>query len=210
MRNWTDSQLDSLYEIAVEKPGWLSKLQENMNVSEEDAKYLIWRDDNDAPVKEWEDEIVRECGLFSEDMTLPEKFSSLNRQISEIEKASDEWTGDNRFLFLGLSPLEKLRSLRNQIKRLLLAQEIPFRKEAITDTEIEYARTVPLERLIANLPKHRKIKCPYHKEESASFHVYHVGYCFGCGIYVDSIKWSMDQLGLSFIQAVKGLGVIGK
>jgi len=64
MRNWTDGELDCLYEIASVKPGWLSKLQTNMNVLEEDMHYLEWRDEAEAPLKEklqeWEDSLDHE------------------------------------------------------------------------------------------------------------------------------------------------------
>jgi hypothetical protein len=209
MRNWTDSQLDSLYEIASEKPGWLSKLQTNMNVSDDDASYLIWRDENDAVVKEklreWEDSFDRELDGLE---TAREKLSVVNARIDAIEKEGDEWVGENRFLFLGLSDRDRLCSLRYKLRNIVMAEEMPDRMVQVTDAEIEAARTVPLDKLIKPLPRSRKIRCPYHREKTPSFHVYERGYCFGCGVTIDAIQWSIDQLGLSFVDAVKGLVVI--
>src|ERR1700722_19160499 len=66
MRNWTDGELDSLYEISGARPGWLSKLKTNMNISDDDETYLIWLDDAQADtqkkLKTWEAQIEREGG----------------------------------------------------------------------------------------------------------------------------------------------------
>lgn len=200
---------DTLYDIASVKPGWLSKIETNINVSKEDIAYLEWRDDCDRPIKEklreWESYFDAELDAIEE---VGQKLAVVNARIDAIEKEADAWTGENRFLFLGLSDRDRLSSLRYRLRNMLLMQEMPDREMAVSDREIEAAREVPLERLIQPLPRSRKIKCPYHKEATASFHVYKRGYCFGCGARIDAIQWSMDQLGLSFIEAVKALLVI--
>ena len=58
-----------------------------MNVSKEDVDYLVWRDENDAPVKaalqEWEEAFDRELdGLI----TPREKLALVNARINDIEK----------------------------------------------------------------------------------------------------------------------------
>ena len=185
------------------------KLQQNMNVSEEDSRYLEWRDDNDAPVKaalqEWKDSFDKELDGLE---TAREKLSIVNARIDAIEKEGDQWTGENRFMFLGLSERDQLSSLRYRLRNIVMAEELPERTVLVSDAEIEAAQTVPLDHVIKPLPRSRKILCPYHKEKTPSFHVYERGYCFGCGVTIDSIQWSMDQLGISFVEAVKGLCII--
>lgn len=209
MRNWTDAELDCLYEIASVKPGWLSKLQTNMNVSEDDTRYLEWHDEAEAPVKEklheWENSLDHELDTLE---TAREKLGVVNARIDAIEKEADQWVGENRFLFLGLSDRDRLSSLRYSLRNIVLSEEMPDRIVLVSDAEIEAARTAPLDKLIKPLPRSRKIRCPYHREKTPSFHVYERGYCFGCGVTIDAIQWSIDQLGLSFVDAVKGLVII--
>lgn len=51
-------------------------------------------------------------------------------------------------------------------------------------------------------------RCPFHDDSSASFTVYVDHYfCYGCGEHGDSIKWLQRYRGLSFVEAVKALGV---
>ena len=50
--------------------------------------------------------------------------------------------------------------------------------------------------------------CPFHGEKSPSFSVTpskQFYYCFGCGASGDAIKFLMEHLGLSFIEAVRDL-----
>jgi hypothetical protein len=208
-----DKTLDALYEVYGGKAGWLSHLTEMLLLAPHEMEYLEWRDElNEAVDKklaEWDKEIEREGGLdIYQEEDLAKKLVLVNNKIKAIETEADRWEGDNRFVFLGLSELDKLAGLRWRLRNRLLDQELPERKVKITDAEIDLARSVPLWKLFQNLPKSRKVLCPYHKEKTPSFHVYDRGYCFGCGISVDAIKWEIDQLGLSFIDAVKGLVVI--
>lgn len=65
-------------------------------------------------------------------------------------------------------------------------------------------RTTPLKKA----GREWKACCPFHQEKTPSFTVndekgfYH---CFGCGAHGDVIRWMTDQLGLTFIDAVKEL-----
>lgn len=156
----------------------------------------------------WESQIEREGGLEIYNEIDPRiKLRMVNEKIASIEQQSDQFSGDSKFLFLELS-LDVLRGLRWRLRNQILALELPDRKALITDQEIEIARSIPLEKLFHVLPKSRKVICPYHADKTPSFHVYQRGYCFSCGVSIDSIQWAMDQLGLSFVEAVKALCVI--
>lgn len=157
----------------------------------------------------WESQIEREGGLEIYNEIDPRiKLRMVNEKIASIEQQSDQFSGDSKFIFLELS-LDVLRGVRWRLRNQVLAQEVPDRKVPVTDAEIEWARSVPLEKMFQKLPRDRKVCCPYHHEKTPSFHVYQRGYCFGCGVSIDSIQWSMDQLGLSFVEAVKALSVLG-
>src|ERR1700683_3430894 len=95
----------------------------------------------------WEDQIEREGGFEIYNEENPRvKLRMVNERIAEIEHESDQWTGDSKFLFLELS-LDNLRGLRWKLRNQVLAQELPDRQLAISDREIELARSVPLEKM---------------------------------------------------------------
>lgn len=186
--------LDTLYRIASEKPGWLSKLQTNCGITEEDTRYLEWLDDQEQDTHE----IVYET---EEDHAL--QLAKVNAHIKAIETEAERLSGEEKFLFLGLSELDELASKRWKLRNRLLSSCLPDREVLLTDDEIERARQVPLYKVIRNLPKNRFILCPSHKEKSPSFKVFERGYCFGCGFRMDSIAYVMNSFGYSFIRAVK-------
>jgi len=206
-----ERQLDFLYDHWSSRLGWLSWLEENFNLSIDDVKYLTWRSSNDEVVRDklkaWDEEIERAGGwaIYNEE-DLGKKLSMVNGRIDEIEKQAESFTSpESRMIFLGISPLDSLSGLRYRLRNQIISAEVPDRKEIISDAEIDRARLVPLERVIPNLPKTRKILCPFHHEKSPSFHVQKWGYCFGCGKHIDSLGWVMGQMGRSFIDAVKFL-----
>ena len=200
MRNWTDGQLESLYEIASEKPGWLSKLQTNMNVSDEDTRYLEWLDDRMQDMAKK----VKKIEPESEE-SVAHQLMKVNDHIHAIEKEAEKYSGEEKFLFIGLSELDSLMSRRWKLRNALLSKCLPDREVRISDDEIERARSVPLYQVIKNLPKNRFILCPSHKEKTPSFKVFERGYCFGCGFTMDSIAYVMNSMSYSFIQAVRFL-----
>lgn len=52
----------------------------------------------------------------------------------------------------------------------------------------------------------REALCPFHSEDTASFHVYgDNGHCYGCGWNGDIVKFEMEFYNLSFIDAIKRL-----
>jgi DNA primase len=73
------------------------------------------------------------------------------------------------------------------------------------DSQKERAKTYPIENLLE--VNQRKASCPFHKEKTASFHVYkdNTGYCFGCNQYADPIDIVMVKFNLNFMAAVKYL-----
>lgn len=200
MRNWTDSELESLYEIAVEKPGWLSKLQTNMNVSEDDTRYLEWLDDRMQDMAKKVSELEPES-----EESAAHQLLKVNDHINAIEREAEKYRGEDRFLFVGLSELDELISKRWKLRNVVLSKCLPDREQRITDEEIDRARKIPLYQVIRKLPKNRFMLCPYHREKTPSFKVFDRGYCFGCGVTVDSIKWLMDQFKYSFVDSVKRL-----
>lgn len=200
MRNWTDSELESLYEIASVKNGWLSKLQQNMNVSAEDTRYLEWLDDRMTAMAQ-----KVEAFKLEDESSVAHQLIEVNDHIHAIEKEAEKYLGDEKFLFIGLSEIDELMSKRWKLRNALLSKCLPDREVRISDTEIDRARLVPLYKVIKNLPKNRFMLCPFHKEKTPSFKVFERGYCFGCGVSIDSIGWLMNSFGYSFIQSVKHL-----
>lgn len=190
--------LDTLYRIASEKTGWLSKLQTHCGISGEDTRYLEWLDGQEQETKKKVTQISHET---EEDSAL--ELSKVNAHIKAIEVEAQKYSGEEKFLFLGLSELDELASKRWKLRNRLLSSCLPNREVLLTDDEIERARQVPLYKVIRNLPKNRFILCPSHNEKSPSFKVFERGYCFGCGFTMDSIAYIMNSFGYSFIQAVK-------
>lgn len=192
--------MTALYEIANAKPAWLAKLRQSFHISDEDEAYLIWLDDYEGRLKRQLKQMT-----VADAMDPRLDYSRINSRIRALEHEADRYSGEDRFMFLGLSEIDDLMAQRWKWRNAILDAELPDRPNRLRESDIEQARSVPLERLIRNLPRSRKIACPYHKDKTPSFHVYQRGYCFGCGILIDSIQWQMDQLGKSFSEAVRSL-----
>lgn len=206
--------LEFLYEHWGARSGWLSYLEDHFVLSQMDIEYLIGLDEHqntiDKRVNKWMRDIEREGGLeIYGEGDLGKKLALVNQKINTIEMIAEGLSSEDAFLYIGLSDIEALSSLRYKLRNKILLQEMPERIEAITDSEIESARTVPLWRLIEKLPKTNKILCPFHSESTPSFHVGQWGYCFGCRAHCDSIGWLMRCEGISFISAVRQLNGLG-
>lgn len=148
--------------------------------------------------------------------------SKLNEKKKEAEKLEKEVKegleiarrGDkNSFLtffrkqivkdFIGEDLDNLIAGIRNL--KFALAKKLK-RAGRIGETEIEIARSYPLEHLIEF--KGGWAKCPFHNESRASFHKIpntNLGYCFGCNWQGDPIKFLQDRDKLSFIEAVNYL-----
>lgn len=56
------------------------------------------------------------------------------------------------------------------------------------------------------IPRNRKISCPFHHDKTPSFHIYENGFfCFSCGEYGDSITFVSKLLGLRPLDAAKAI-----
>lgn len=79
------------------------------------------------------------------------------------------------------------------------------------DYEIVKAKESPIENLYEGQlkPSGNKLVglCPFHKEKTPSFYIFNdnKAKCFGCGWFGDSIKFVIDQIGLTFPEAVRYL-----
>jgi hypothetical protein len=93
-------------------------------------------------------------------------------------------------LFLGLNQIEA-----QQWRTLVSSSEIADLKAH-----------VPLAKLIGLPLRQGKALCPFHKEQTPSFHVFPDRYhCFGCGASGDHIDWLEQQKGLTTRQAIEYL-----
>lgn len=194
MRNWSDSELESLYEVAGGKHGWLSRLQQNMKVSDEDAAYLCWFDEHErltqTKIAAWEYEIESYGGkdiYFEENEG--KQFALLTHKINALEQQLDP------------SLLERMIGIRYRLKVSLMRKIEPEAFLGITDSQIERARKYPLWRLMG-LPHKKNILCPFHKEKSPSFSVGIWGWCYTCRMHQDSIGYIMANRSLTFSEAV--------
>ncbi len=87
-------------------------------------------------------------------------------------------------------------------------QRHAFSDNKITDDDIQRAKLVPISNFIS-VPKYGNMKCPFHNDGTASFHVYTAKnrwYCFGeCNKGGDVIELYMILKKTSFKETVKEL-----
>lgn len=207
--------LSDLYEIHPAQLGWLTHIDDLICLTAEETAWLKWRDDQQALVdntlKAWEREIaVSGSWSIYNEAEDGEKLRLLNRRISEIEKEADDFTGDSRYVFMGLSDLSKLEKLRHKVRGRLIHQVFVEAIDELPEWLICQAREVPLQDIVEHLPRNRFIRCPFHRENTPSFLVGQWGYCFGCGVWCDAIKWCITQREMSFIESVKYLANLGE
>ena len=201
--------LDRIHDMLEKHPSGIDRLYTNGLITELDMEYLLQRQRQDAIVNEklseWESQIIKSGGFEIHNEVDPRrKVVLIGEAIDAIERASLAFDVFERALFLELSGLKELMGARYSLRNQILLLEMPY-SERITDAEIEQAREVRLDRVIPNLPRSKKIACPFHKEKTPSFHVSAWGYCFGCGAHVDSIGWLTAFHKMSFVQAVRHL-----
>lgn len=197
MRNWTDAELESLYEIVAGEPGWLSRLQKHMKISVEDEAYLHWFDEYERDTQDklaiWQGEIDAYGGeeIYFQ-ANEGKQFVLLTQKINEVEGKIDPQ------LF------NRMVATRYKLKYGMMRRIEPEAFDNITDDQIERARKFPLWRLMG-LPHKKNILCPFHKERSPSFSAGIWGYCFTCKSYMDSIGYVMANRSLTFSDAVREL-----
>src|SRR3989339_1013945 len=146
-----------------------------------------------------------------------DKFSeSIKTRLQELREYDDEFSKWFWKEWLKHTDGSQLMGAERHIKRLkwLLysKNKQTSDKGRITQSDIEYAGSVPLEELVdVQLRTGGKTLfclCPFHEERSPSFHIYpeqNRWHCFGCGESGDSITFIQLRQGLGFIEAVKYL-----
>lgn len=78
----------------------------------------------------------------------------------------------------------------------------------LTDDQIQQARDFPIEELINTKRIRRMWCCPFHEEDSPSFHIYpnNGWHCFGCQAHgSNAVDFVMKKQNLSFVESVKFL-----
>lgn len=142
-----------------------------------------------------------------------ENVHAINAEYSPYKKMEDddEFTVVNIHQHMNyLLVNQKTQNYIRTIKRIDSARK-PVRAGSITDNDIACAKEVPISELYDGRLFGRIDQtglCPFHKEETPSFHIKtekNTWRCFGCGLYGDSIDFTMRLHNLKFIDAVKKL-----
>lgn len=113
----------------------------------------------------------------------------VNMELLSIENTIDKLSHQIRWLRLGLA-------------------KINVNSNILTDDQIQQARDFPVEDLIDTKRIRRMWCCPFHEEDSPSFHIYRENswHCFGCSAHgKNAIDFVMKKNKLGFIEAVRFL-----
>jgi len=137
-----------------------------------------------------------------------EKINHLSRKIVEAyenytERARDGVAYKSNRLALALSNVDKMKKLRNRIRaRTCHKNESVF---SLTESEIIFAREVPLEKLV-EVNRYGYAWCPFGEHERQKLWVKNGwGFCFPHGQSCDSIGWVMQTKGMKFHDAIRYL-----
>jgi len=181
---------------------------EMINCGEEkDYYYRVIQFENDKRIFEFKDEMgddfIRESrirylrGVISPLRTKLERLLALKKKHGE-------------FFILG----KELKEIKNKYKRLYMEYGIVNTDKQTegqySKNEIELARNVPVEKLIAgqvfNVGKGRKrMLCPFHKEKDGSFFIFpeNTWHCFGCMAHgSNAVDFIMKKNNLNFPDAI--------
>lgn len=147
-----------------------------------------------------------------------EKLHDLrNGWIQEVDRLTNiskrlERTGSIEDHLSALVLVEpRIEKAQKHVRRLSAYIAVAFpgeSKSPITQEDIEYAREVPLHRILSIGERTYKIVCPFHIEKTPSFTIYRKDnkwHCFGCGEHGDSISLAQKLNKFSFITAVQYL-----
>lgn len=109
-----------------------------------------------------------------------------------------------------LFPVENIiDKLSHQIRWLRLGlAKVNTNSNSLTDDQIQQARDFPVEDLIDTKRIRRMWCCPFHEEDSPSFHIYRENswHCFGCSAHgKNAIDFVMKKNNLGFVEAVRFL-----
>ena len=200
----TDRELDELYDRASVAPGWLSYLLDAKAIDDQEAEYLIWRDECDAPVKKrlriWEAQIESHGGIKVEDAeTTTEQLEAVAERIKMIDLRCAGQPYEIAEALRSMVNYRRLVSLRAQLRMELVPPEL------MSQDSIDKARSYRLDDLIHSKLVRKFMKCPVHPEKHGSFHVTSFGFCFGCLRSWNAIGWLMDFEKMTFKQAVEYL-----
>jgi len=178
---------------------------------------LFWLDkdcwDISRKIEQWTKEVQRGGGTevyFQDDTDI--QLQTVLRKISEIEKDYEtlykmRTPALERLLLKFLSDYDVLvrvaRRIQKQIWHRLVGSD-----SSVNDNQVAKARNIPLEHLV-EVDRSRRTLCLFHDDTNPSLYVKNgFGYCFSCGAWCDSIKYSMKKYGLSFAKAVETLAEV--
>lgn len=203
----TAKELDELYDRASIAPGWLSYLLEANAVNDQEAEYLIWRDECDAPVKKkiriWEAQIESHGGLEVENAGTPlEQLEAVTKRIKSMDSKCTGQPYEIAETLREVGNYRRLVSLRAQLRMELIPPEL------MPQEKIDKARVYRLDDLLKGKLMKKFMNCPVHPEKHGSFYVTSYGFCFGCLRSWNSIGWLMDFEKMTFKQAVEHLASI--
>lgn len=140
--------------------------------------------------------------------------------VDNFKKASRDSTNFENWLIYDYPTeaflIPRLTEVKRQIKRFKWLLSPKSIKERITDSDIEYARQVPLENVLGLDLRPAgggklKTTCPFHEERTASFIVFPDNHyhCFSCGKHGNPVDYLVEKERLSFIEAVMKLKQYG-
>ena len=200
----TDRELDELYDRASPHPGWLSYLLDAKAVDDNEAEYLVWLDECDAPVKAkmriWEAQIEAHGGIDLENAeTQEEQLAAATKRIASVDQRCSGQPWEIQQVLREVARYRQLVCLRTQLR---LEMDPP---KTMPEDMIRKAREYRLDVLLTGRLKKKFMKCPVHPEKHDSFYVTSYGFCFGCLRSWNSIGWLMEFDHMTFRQAVEFL-----
>lgn len=231
----TKEQLLNIWFNVGSIPGWLSLLEKSKLYNQEDLKVLEEIDEESlsycADIQESEFSRSKEYHMsldeFKKELPLDEikevrieflttMIEKLTKNLNLIWRDYEDGMEQDVPWFLRKTVLEindpnrlekKIRSYAVE-KFILEYPEKINSLNRLSPEQIARALEFPFKELI-QINKAGFTKCPFHKEEIASFYVKNNwGYCFGCLWHGSTIDFLMARDSLSFRQAVQSLSSI--
>lgn len=160
--------------------------------AEEGAKYYVAKSQEERELAE--DLRLRIADINSNPRKYATSKAHVDWQVFFYQEMID------RLLESAESYLKKSRWLKPDSKALA-------HHSGVTDEEIARARSYPIPDII-KFNRAKKALCPYHHEDTPSFHYYpktNTTYCFSCSKSADAIDLYQHTNSVDFITAVKQL-----
>jgi hypothetical protein len=102
---------------------------------------------------------------------------------------------------------KKLDNLNKQIRWFKMGLvQINQNDQILTDDQVQEARDFPVEELIETKKINKMWCCPFHEDNTPSFHIYknNSWHCFGCQAHGNNaVDYIMKKNNLEFVEAVK-------